>query len=108
MQRDLPSLGLLGVRELQGHPVAGSSWKGFVIEQVAAALPAGAHMGFYRTTVGAEIELVIEHWGRKVGIEVKFSGAWVVAPVTRRYPLAPGADVIPVHGLGKVLAALDA
>ena len=120
-------LGLPGVRELQGHPVAGSSWEGFVIEQVAAALPAGAHMGFYRTTVGAEIDLVIEHRGRKVGIEVKFSAApkpargfwqslkdlqintaWVVAPVTRRYPLAPGVDVIPVHELGKVLAALDA
>ncbi len=120
-------LGLPGGRELQGHPVAGSSWEGFVIEQVAAALPAGAQMGFYRTTVGAEIDLVIEHRGRKVGIEVKFSAApkptrgfwqslkdlkistaWVVAPVTRRYPLAPGVDVIPVHELGKVLAALDA
>jgi len=120
-------LGLPGVRELQGHPVAGSSWEGFVVEQVAAALPAGAQMGFYRTTVGAEIDLVIEHRGRKVGIEIKFSAApkpargfwqslkdlqistaWVVAPVSRRYPLAPGVEVIPLHDLREVMAALDA
>jgi len=120
-------LGLPGVRELQGHPVAGSSWEGFVVEQVAAALPAGAQMGFYRTTVGAEIDLVVEHRGRKVGIEIKFSAApkpargfwqslkdlqistaWVVAPVSRRYPLAPGVEVIPLHDLREVMAALDA
>ena len=32
-------LGLATVRDLQGHPVAGSSWEGFVVEQVAAQLP---------------------------------------------------------------------
>ena len=120
-------LGLPGVRELQGHPIAGSSWEGFVVEQVAAALPAGAQMGFYRTTVGAELDLVIEHRGKKVGIEIKFSAApkpargfwqslkdlqistaWVVAPVARRYPLASGVEVIPLHELRGVMAALDA
>ena len=35
-------LGLASVRDLQGHPVAGASWEGFVVEQVAAHLPAGA------------------------------------------------------------------
>ena len=120
-------LGLPGVRELQGHPVAGRSWEGFVVEQVAAALPAGAQMGFYRTTVGAELDLVVEHRGKKIGIEIKFSAAprparvfwqalkdleintaWVVAPVLRRYPLAPGVEVIPLHELASVLATLDA
>ena len=120
-------LGLPSVRELQGHPVAGSSWEGFVVEQVAAALPAGAQMGFYRTTVGAELDLVIEHRGKKVGIEIKFSvapkpargfwqslkdlqisTAWVIAPVPRRYPLAPGVEVIPLNELGEVMAALEA
>ena len=120
-------LGLPGVRELQGHPVAGRSWEGFVVEQVAAALPAGAQMGFYRTTVGAELDLVVEHRGKKIGIEIKFSAAprparvfwqalkdleintaWVVAPVLRRYPLAPGVEVIPLHELASLLATLDA
>ena len=116
-------LALADVRALQGHPVAGRSWEGFVIEQVAAALPAGAQQGFYRTTVGAEIDLVIEHAGRKFGIEIKFSAApkpargfwqslqdlrldaaWVVAPVPRAYPLAQGVQVIPVHQIGNVMA----
>ena len=38
-------LGLATVRDLQGHPVAGASWEGFVVEQVAAQLTAG---DFYR------------------------------------------------------------
>lgn len=109
-------LGLATVRDLQGHPVAGASWEGFVVEQVAAALPAGALLSFYRTAVGAELDLVIEHGTRKFGIEIKFSAApkpargfwqslkdlgiaraWVIAPVTRRYPLAAGVEVLPVH-----------
>jgi predicted AAA+ superfamily ATPase len=120
-------LGLGSTRDLQGHPVAGSSWEGFVIEQVAAALPAEAQLGHYRTAAGAELDLVVEHRGRKVGIEIKFSSApkpargfwqslhdlqidtaWVIAPVTRRYPLAPGVDVLPLHDLRPALAALYA
>lgn len=111
-------LGLASVRDLQGHPVAGASWEGFVVEQVAAALPAGAQMSFYRTAAGAELDLVVELGTRKVGIEIKFSAApkptkgfwlalsdlkieraWVVAPVARRYPLAPGVEVVPVQAL---------
>lgn len=111
-------LGIASVRDLQGHPVAGHSWEGFVVEQVAAALPAGAQMGFYRTAAGAEIDLVIDNGSRKLGIEIKFSAApkptrgfWqalqdlgitraaVVAPVPRAYPLAEGVDVLPVGDL---------
>jgi len=39
--------------------VAGAIWEGFVVEQVAAALPAAAQMGFYRTAASAEIDLVV-------------------------------------------------
>jgi uncharacterized protein len=118
-------LGLATVRDLQGHPVAGASWEGFVVEQVAAALPAGAQLGFYRTAAGAELDLVINYGSRKIGIEIKFSvapkparGFWqslqdlaisrafVVAPVMRRYPLAPGVDVLPVSEVPGVVAEL--
>ena len=108
-------LGLATVRDLQGHPIAGSSWEGFVVEQVLAHLPADAHVGFYRTAAGAEIDLVIEHRSRRVGVEIKFSAAprptkgfwqaaddlhldkaFVMAPVARAYALAAGVDVVPV------------
>ena len=116
-------LGLATVQQLQGHPVAGASWEGFVIEQVAAALPSGAQLGFYRTAAGTELDLVVELGGRKLGIEIKFSSApkplkgfwqalqdlqlstaWVVAPVPRRYPLAPGVDVVPVWDVAALVA----
>ncbi len=117
-------LGLASVQQLQGHPVAGASWEGFVVEQVAAALPAEAQLGFYRTAAGTELDLVVEHRGRKLGIEIKFSSApkplkgfwnalqdlqldaaWVVAPVAHRYPLAEGVDVVPVGDVAGLLAA---
>ncbi len=115
-------LGLASVRDLQGHPVAGASWEGFVVEQVAAALPPGAQLSFYRTAVGAELDLVVELGTRRFGIEIKFSSApkpargfwqslkdlgidraWVIAPVARGYPLAPGVEVLPVHKINQVI-----
>ena len=120
-------LGLATVRDLQGHPVAGASWEGFIVEQVAAALPAGAQLSFYRTAVGAELDLVVELGTRKFGIEIKFSAApkpargfwqslkdlsiqraWVIAPVARRYPLAPGVEVLPVHEITKAIEEMTA
>ena len=45
---------------LLGHPILGKSWEGFVIESIINALPSSAHPFFYRTSAGAEIDLVIE------------------------------------------------
>lgn len=52
-------LRLRGARDLQGHPAAGASWMGFVIEQFAAALPASAQTGLSRTASGAGTDLVV-------------------------------------------------
>ncbi|MEP7294579.1 MAG: ATP-binding protein [Burkholderiales bacterium] len=116
-------LGLATVQDLQGHPVAGASWEGFVVEQVAAALPPDAHLSFYRTAAGTELDLVIEHRSRKIGVEIKFSSApkpakgfwqalqdlhmdraYVVAPVPRRYPLSDGVEVLPLAEVAALLA----
>ncbi|HSI58931.1 MAG TPA: ATP-binding protein [Ideonella sp.] len=116
-------LNVASLSDLQGHPIVGASWEGFVVEQVRAHLPAGAQMGFYRTAAGAELDIVVQSGQRRLGIEVKFSSApsvtkgfWqaaadlqidqpvVVAPVERRYPLKGGAQVIPVHELPALLA----
>jgi hypothetical protein len=42
-----------------GHPVAGASLEGFVIENLRSCLPAGVSPSFYGTSAGAEIDLVI-------------------------------------------------
>ena len=115
-------LGIADVDALQGHPVAGASWEGFVIEQVAALMPADATLSFYRTAAGTELDAVVERGSRRIGIEVKFSSApkptrgfwqaledlgveqaWVVAPVAEPYPLARNVEVIPVTQLTPAL-----
>ncbi|MCI1190253.1 DUF4143 domain-containing protein [Calidifontimicrobium sp. SYSU G02091] len=102
-------LGITDVAALQGHPVAGASWEGFVVEQVAGAVPADATLGFYRTAAGAEIDLVVEHRGRRVGFwqaleDLRLERAFVVAPVARRYPLEPRVEVVGVNDLAAALA----
>lgn len=45
---------------LLAHPVAGASWEGLVIESLLAAAPTGTEASFYRTSAGAEIDLLLE------------------------------------------------
>lgn len=55
-----------------GHPVAGSSWEGFVVENLLRAAPERAAASFYQTTAGAEMDLVLDLPGRRrFAIEVK-------------------------------------
>ena len=106
-------LGLADLDAVLSHPVAGSSWEGFVIEQLISAA-ATAHSSFYRTSHGAEVDLVLEFRnGQTWVIEVKRSstptvskGFYVaaadlnatrkllVAPVEQPYPMRNGIEVI--------------
>lgn len=66
---------LLGIHDretLYGHPNAGGSWEGFVIENLIALSPDRAVASFYRTSAGAEIDLVLELTGGEIwAIEIK-------------------------------------
>jgi len=44
---------------LKGHPVAGSSWEGYVAEQIRQIKPAALDMYYYRTQAGAEYDIVL-------------------------------------------------
>jgi uncharacterized protein len=100
--------------ELLGHPVAGHSWEGFVLEQIAGTMPPFADLNFYRTAAGAELDAVVTDGDRRIGYEIKFSqspkpgkGFWnacedlgveqafIVAPVAQPYPIAENVQVIP-------------
>ncbi|MDG0995341.1 MAG: ATP-binding protein [Akkermansiaceae bacterium] len=64
---------LLGIRnhdDLLGHPVAGASWEGFVIESLLAVVPNHTKASFYRTATGVEIDLVLEFGGKQ--------GTWAI------------------------------
>jgi len=65
-------LGIKNYNELAGHPVIGASWEGFVIENILSVMPFGAKATFYRTSAGAEIDLVLEMPGGEIwAIEIK-------------------------------------
>ena len=54
---------LLGLRDLEavlGHPIAGASWEGLVVESLIAACPEEVMASFYRTAGGAEIDFVLD------------------------------------------------
>jgi uncharacterized protein len=72
-------LGLPQLDDVLGHPVAGFTWEGMVIESVLAAAQ-GAAVTYYRTAAGAEVDLVIEGRGdRRYAIEIKRSTAPAVS-----------------------------
>ncbi|MCB9470939.1 MAG: ATP-binding protein [Candidatus Obscuribacterales bacterium] len=68
-------LGIVDYNELSGHPVVGFSWEGFVIENILSIAPEGTKASFYRTSAGAEIDLVLELPGKNGlwAIEIKRS-----------------------------------
>jgi predicted AAA+ superfamily ATPase len=62
--------------DVLGHPVAGGSWEGFVVESLLAAAPEGTDATFYRTSAGAEIDLVLTLPGDVLwAIEIKRGSA---------------------------------
>jgi uncharacterized protein len=111
--------------DLLGHPVVGQSWESFVIENLIVTAPEGTEANFYRTAVGAEIDLVLTLPSRQLwAIEVKRSSApkvekgfhfacadlkphkrFLVYPGTERFSLGQGIEAI---GLAALAAALQA
>lgn len=59
-----------------GHPVAGASWEGFVIENLIGVAGERRTPYFYRTEDGAEVDLLFERGGKvEILIEIKRSTA---------------------------------
>ncbi len=96
-------LGLENRERVLEHPVAGGSWEGFAIENLIAAAPEDTPHGFYRTSAGAEIDLILEPTEGEVwAIEIKrsagpkpsrgFYNACEDVNATRRLVVYPGED----------------
>ena len=67
-------LGIRNDRDLLESPRRGASWEGCLAEQVIALEKlrhVGSQFWFYRTHAGAEIDLVIERGGQRLGYEFK-------------------------------------
>ncbi len=67
-------LGLSTLSSILGHPVVGGSWEAFVIENLCAAAGDRYRPYYYRTSHGAEVDLVLERGGRPlIVVEIKRS-----------------------------------
>ncbi len=86
----------IGDREmLLGHPVAGPSWEGLAIESILMTAGADVDAGFYRTSGGAEIDLVLTLPGGELwAIEVKRT----LSPRLRRGFRSAFEDLRPARG----------
>ena len=61
--------------KLYGHPAYGPCWEGFAIENILNMLQPRGIYGYFRTRIGQEIDLVMEHQGRRLGFEFKTSSS---------------------------------
>lgn len=121
---------LLGIEtfpQLIANRVMGMSWEGFVIETVISVLPWNVFPFFYRTAVGAEIDLVIQFpdtstWAIEIKrtLETKISRGYhearadlkparsfVVHGDDDRFPLSVDIEAISLVGLANELLALS-
>jgi len=110
---------LLDIRtfdDLLGHPVYGPSFEGYVIDNILSSFPDWKG-SFYRTSNGAEIDLVLNKGQKSIAIEIKASSApqvskgfwsaiediqptesWVIAPVMDTYTYKKDVNVTNLSG----------
>lgn len=87
----------IGAKEtLLSHPVVGASWEGFVIENLLACAGANVQAYFYRSSGGAEIDLLLAWPGGELwAIEIKRS----LTPKVERGFHAACEDLVPARKL---------
>jgi hypothetical protein len=62
--------------DLEGNPLKGNSWEGYVIEQLLQIAGSSYEPYFYRTHQGAECDLVLTKSSKPIyAIEIKLSAA---------------------------------
>ncbi len=70
--------------DVEGHPKAGASWEGFVIEQIATHLRAEPEECFFWAThTGAELDLLVVRGSKRRGFEIKLTSSPRVTPSMR-------------------------
>lgn len=116
-------LGIIDFDSLMSHPVMGSSWEGFVIENILTIAPARTDATFYRSVGGAEIDLLLHLPNQELwAIEIKRAFAPTVTrgfyeacqdlQPTRRFVIYNGTEKFPLPhdveaiGLFEILSLL--
>ncbi|MGZ8157495.1 MAG: ATP-binding protein [Methylobacter sp.] len=117
-------LGISDKEALLGHPVCGRSWEGFVIENCLSAAPPYSEACFYRSSAGAECDLLLTFPDQTTwAIEIKRSltpspqkgfylacgdiqpeAGFVVYPGTETYSVGDGVKAIGLVALLNLIA----
>lgn len=115
--------GISSSMELEGDILKGPSWEGFCIQQVLSMAKPSVLPYFYRTSAGAEIDLLLLKGNKPViAFEFKYSNSpqinkgntealkdlgnppsFVVTPTASRAAIRPGIEVIGLRDLPDVL-----
>ena len=104
--------------DIPGHPVVGSSYEGWVIEQLCSCI---SHLFirpyFYRTQAGAEIDLLLEKGSDRIAIEIKrsltpkpsrgFKQAVVDLSCRHQFVVYPGVDTYPLSATTQAISLPD-
>jgi predicted AAA+ superfamily ATPase len=108
-------LGIETMEDLFANPVYGSSFEGFIIENILTGLSRW-QASYYRTSNGAEVDLILTKGNRTIAVEIKASTSpkvsksfrssietiapdktYIIAPVEDTYPIAKNVLVMPLH-----------
>lgn len=105
------------MKALRSHPKYGASWEGFAMEQILQRVDSH-NAYFWSTHQGAELDLLLELDGERIGIELKCSDAPVMTKsmrialddlkLNRLLVVYPGNNTYPVHPKVQVLPLLAA
>jgi predicted AAA+ superfamily ATPase len=111
-------LGIGDLAALHGHPKVGASWEGFVLPEIVRMLGVRwDECHYWKLHSGAELDLFVQHRGRRLGFEVKFTDAPRMTPSMRlsleclaldrlyvvhaghdAFPLAERIEAVPLRG----------
>lgn len=117
----LTLLGLPSEEAMLRHPSLGAIWEGFALEQVIQTLELRSEEAFFwRTSHGAELDLLTFQNGKPIGFEFKFADAprttksmhqalkdlelehqYVIYPGQREIPLADKITAVGLEGWAK-------
>ena len=118
-------LGIDSMKSLYSHPKVGTSWEGFVIEQVLMREPHD-EVFFWATHQGAEIDLILRRGDALYGVEckradtprltpsirfalddLKLKHVFVIYPGIQRFPLSSQVEAVPLQALSEGVSLLD-
>jgi predicted AAA+ superfamily ATPase len=112
-------LGLRDFTQIAGHPVSGSLWEQMVLTNLKGEFEE-AEFFFYRTSGGAEMDIVMKHYETVIAIECKSTlspalsrgnysaiedinpvATFVAAPIAKGWQLKPNIEVVSLAELIK-------